>query len=101
MRDFLLVSVLIIVCSEVARAALQHWDYVVVGAGPSGLQMAYFLHRANRDYVVLEKANTSGKQKNTSGNLNYWPLFQPMSSPFIISAIPFSSAPISVSISLI
>ena len=59
MRD-LVVSILLLVLSEVTRAALEHWDYVVVGAGPSGLQMAYFLHKANRDYVVLERTNTSG-----------------------------------------
>jgi thioredoxin reductase len=29
-------------------------DYVVVGAGPGGCQLAYFLHRDRRDYVVLE-----------------------------------------------
>ena len=35
-------------------------DYIVVGAGPGGLQMAYFLKNAARDYIVLEKANISG-----------------------------------------
>ena len=27
-----------------------YFDYVIVGAGPSGLQMGYFLKSANRDY---------------------------------------------------
>ncbi|XP_040067673.1 probable cyclin-dependent serine/threonine-protein kinase DDB_G0292550 isoform X4 [Ixodes scapularis] len=35
-------------------------DYCVVGAGPSGLQMAYFLQQAKRDYVVFERSNISG-----------------------------------------
>ncbi|MFS8104642.1 NAD(P)-binding domain-containing protein [Lentzea alba] len=29
-------------------------EYLVVGAGPAGLQMGRFLHRAGRDYVVVE-----------------------------------------------
>ncbi|XP_039267135.2 FAD-dependent oxidoreductase domain-containing protein 2-like [Styela clava] len=32
-----------------------HHDYCVIGAGPGGLQMAYFLQRAKRDYIVFEK----------------------------------------------
>lgn len=35
-------------------------DYCVVGAGPGGLQVAYFLESAGRDYVVFEKSNTPG-----------------------------------------
>jgi thioredoxin reductase len=35
-------------------------DYVVVGAGPAGLQLAYFLERAGRDYLVLESGPTPG-----------------------------------------
>lgn len=35
-------------------------DYCVLGAGPAGLQMAYFLQRAARDYVVFERASGPG-----------------------------------------
>uniref|UniRef100_A0A5F9CYM9 FAD-dependent oxidoreductase domain-containing protein 2 n=1 Tax=Oryctolagus cuniculus TaxID=9986 RepID=A0A5F9CYM9_RABIT len=35
-------------------------DYCVLGAGPAGLQMAYFLQRAGRDYTVLERAPGPG-----------------------------------------
>jgi len=35
-------------------------DYCVIGAGPSGLQMGYYLERAGRDYVIFEKSNTPG-----------------------------------------
>lgn len=35
-------------------------DYCVIGAGPSGLQMGYFLERAGRDYVIFERDPTPG-----------------------------------------
>jgi thioredoxin reductase len=30
------------------------WDYLILGAGPAGLQLAYCLQQAGRDYLVLE-----------------------------------------------
>ena len=35
-------------------------EYCVIGAGPSGLQMGFFLERAGRDYIIFEKSNTPG-----------------------------------------
>jgi isopentenyl diphosphate isomerase/L-lactate dehydrogenase-like FMN-dependent dehydrogenase/thioredoxin reductase len=29
-------------------------DYLVIGGGPAGLQLGYFLHRAGRHYLILE-----------------------------------------------
>ncbi|KAM9671682.1 FAD-dependent oxidoreductase domain-containing protein 2 [Trichechus inunguis] len=37
-----------------------HRDYCILGAGPAGLQMAYFLQRAGRDYVVFERSSSPG-----------------------------------------
>lgn len=37
-----------------------HRDYCVLGAGPAGLQMAYFLQRAGRNYTVFERAACPG-----------------------------------------
>ena len=37
-----------------------HTDYLIIGAGPAGLQLAYFLEKNGRDYLILEKANKAG-----------------------------------------
>ena len=39
----------------------RYHDYCIIGAGPAGLQMGYFLQKANRDYMIFERANMSGK----------------------------------------
>ncbi|XP_040493408.1 FAD-dependent oxidoreductase domain-containing protein 2 isoform X1 [Ursus maritimus] len=44
----------------VQTSAPRHRDYCVLGAGPAGLQMAYFLQRAGRDYAVFERAPRPG-----------------------------------------
>ncbi|KAI9131351.1 NAD(P)-binding domain-containing protein [Acaryochloris sp. CCMEE 5410] len=35
-------------------------EYLIIGAGPAGLQMGYFLERAGRDYKILEAGNNPG-----------------------------------------
>jgi cation diffusion facilitator CzcD-associated flavoprotein CzcO len=35
-------------------------DYVVIGAGPAGLQLGYFLQRAGREYLIVEAGPTPG-----------------------------------------
>ena len=35
-------------------------DYIVLGAGPAGLQLGYYLERAGRPYVILERGNGAG-----------------------------------------
>jgi thioredoxin reductase len=42
------------------EAALQRVTYVIVGAGPAGLQLAHFLNRAGHEFVVLEAGETAG-----------------------------------------
>jgi thioredoxin reductase len=32
--------------------------YVIIGAGPAGLQLSYFLHQAGADYVTLERESS-------------------------------------------
>ena len=52
----LLLMVIVQLCSS---SAVYH-DYIVVGAGPAGLQLGYFFQRAGRDYVVLERGTQAG-----------------------------------------
>jgi thioredoxin reductase len=35
-------------------------DYLIIGAGPAGLQLGYFLERAGRNYLILEAGNSPG-----------------------------------------
>ncbi|XP_059809765.1 FAD-dependent oxidoreductase domain-containing protein 2 isoform X2 [Hypanus sabinus] len=37
-----------------------HLDYCVIGAGPGGLQIGYFLHQSQRRYLIFERSNISG-----------------------------------------
>lgn len=39
---------------------MRTFDYLVIGAGPAGLQLAYHLEKAGRDYMVLDKAHQAG-----------------------------------------
>lgn len=55
----LLLLILARVAVKSTVACVYH-DYCVVGAGPGGLQIGYFLLSAGRDYVVFERANKSG-----------------------------------------
>ena len=41
-----------------AQAA--HYDYLIIGAGPAGLQLGYFLEKAGRNYLILEAGPTPG-----------------------------------------
>lgn len=36
------------------------YRYLVIGAGPGGLQLSHFLHRAGADYLTLEREATPG-----------------------------------------
>jgi len=44
-------------CSFKATSA---YDYLILGAGPAGLQLAYYLHKKRRSYLVLEAGESPG-----------------------------------------
>ncbi len=35
-------------------------DYLIIGAGPGGLQLGYYLGKAGRDYLILERGESPG-----------------------------------------
>lgn len=35
-------------------------DYLIIGAGPAGLQLGYFLEKAQRNYLILEGGSNAG-----------------------------------------
>ena len=37
-----------------------HHHYIIIGAGPAGLQMGYFLKKNNRDYIIIEGSDQPG-----------------------------------------
>ncbi|GJD21496.1 FAD-dependent pyridine nucleotide-disulphide oxidoreductase [Rivularia sp. IAM M-261] len=41
-------------------SSIAHFEYLIIGAGPAGLQLAYFLEKAKRNYLVLEAGNSPG-----------------------------------------
>src|SRR2546428_68086 len=41
-------------------ASVSYHEYLVVGAGPGGLQMGYYLERHQRDYLILESDDSPG-----------------------------------------
>jgi protoporphyrinogen oxidase len=38
----------------------QHHHFIIVGAGPAGLQMGFFLEEVDRDYLILEENDGVG-----------------------------------------
>lgn len=36
------------------------YDYIVIGSGPAGLQLAYDFQKNNKDYIVLERSDCAG-----------------------------------------
>ena len=39
---------------------MEHFTYIVIGAGPAGLQMGFFLQNNRDSYVILERAGQVG-----------------------------------------
>ncbi|MDH3605016.1 MAG: NAD(P)-binding domain-containing protein, partial [Candidatus Tectomicrobia bacterium] len=39
---------------------MEHFTYLIIGGGPAGLQMGYFLQKHGASYVILERADKAG-----------------------------------------
>lgn len=42
------------------HVTIRQFDYLIIGAGPAGLQLGYYLEKAGRDYLILEAGETPG-----------------------------------------
>jgi len=60
LRMQLSASLLLVLAIHLCSSSAVYHDYIVVGAGPGGLQLGYFLERAGRDYVILERGVQAG-----------------------------------------
>ena len=40
--------------------------YCIIGAGPGGVQIGYFLEKAKRDYIIFERSEHAGKYDKCS-----------------------------------
>ena len=40
--------------------ANRHYKYLIIGAGPAGLQLGYFLEKSHEDYLILEAGESVG-----------------------------------------
>ena len=45
---------------EKVNARRASYEYLILGAGPAGLQMGYFLQKNERDYIILEAGESPG-----------------------------------------
>lgn len=39
---------------------MSHYENIIIGGGPAGLQMAYFLQKRNESYLLLDRSNSVG-----------------------------------------
>ncbi|XP_057673130.1 FAD-dependent oxidoreductase domain-containing protein 2 [Corythoichthys intestinalis] len=57
---FILTSVSTCIGDDRQYNDTSHHEYCILGAGPAGLQMGYFLSKSKRDYVILERNSGPG-----------------------------------------
>ncbi|XP_032442656.1 FAD-dependent oxidoreductase domain-containing protein 2 isoform X1 [Xiphophorus hellerii] len=57
---FTLVGLVLTSFNDYPHNGTSHYHYCVLGAGPAGLQMGFFLSKAKRDYVILERNSGPG-----------------------------------------
>lgn len=61
---FLVFLILFVIDHILGLGPVQFHEYCIIGAGPAGLQLAYFLQKAKRDYIIYEKSLHAGKDIN-------------------------------------
>lgn len=58
---------LLISVEDSSASSVRHHKYCIIGAGPGGLQVAYFLQKNKRDYIVFEKGSGVGEFSFVTG----------------------------------
>lgn len=41
-------------------SVVQCYKYCVIGAGPGGIQIGFYLQKLSRDYIIFERSNQAG-----------------------------------------
>ena len=59
---FFLILLLFVIDHTLSLDQVQFHEYCIIGAGPAGLQLGYFLQKAQRNYIIYEKASHAGKK---------------------------------------
>ena len=39
---------------------MQYYDHIIVGAGPAGIQLAYYFEKRHMSYIILEQSEVAG-----------------------------------------
>lgn len=64
--QFFLILILIILIFNLFKSTIENfenstfYDYLIIGAGPAGLQAGFFLKKFNKKYLILEKSGSVG-----------------------------------------
>ena len=45
---------------KLKSSKMEYYDYLIIGAGPGGLQIGYFLEKRQRKYLILEAGDSAG-----------------------------------------
>jgi hypothetical protein len=56
----LLIYIFTLVFCVGGRKRVSHHEYIIVGAGPGGLQLGRFLQQTSRDYLILDRSPSVG-----------------------------------------
>ena len=70
MTNFLGILSSVLLAAASVSHAVEHWDYIVIGAGPAGLQMGWQLKSSARNYVIFERNNISGMSEIYHPNID-------------------------------
>ena len=71
----LVVSIFVLALENSAIHSPKHHKYCIIGAGPGGLQVGYFLERSHRDYIIFEKGAGAGEMTIVFVDIEFYEIF--------------------------